>query len=723
MKFTNWQQGTPTYIQTSIPQTVQSAQAIQVQPMKFINWQQWTPDYIQTAIPQALQEAQAAIDALCSLDTETLSYTTLIEGLENALECINFPWRLVDHLQKVMDSPELRAIVKPLMIDVSTFQTSVFLNRDLWNQIQTYNQSAEGSALVGVQKRMVEELMADFKDSGVNLESDQRPLLESIEKELIEKTCTYANHVLDATNTWELVIEDASELQGLPEAYIQAAQEAAITKGYGSKSEPRWLFTLREPSMIPFLQYVDSESLRKKMWEAVTAVGSKDPYDNTQLLLDILKLRKQKATLLGYKSFGDLILKRRMVGNPHTALSFVGDLQTHISDKFKNEELALRNYKAKKTQSPVSLLAPWDIAYYQEHYKKELYNLDKEALRPYFALPNVLKGMFDIIHTVFQIEIRERPTHTEVTQTTPKNSVSVWHPDVCFYEVWDKPTGALIGGFYSDLFPRASKTGGAWMGEIASVSYTKDLDLKNQEGLVALMCGNFNAPTKDQPSLLTHAEVETLFHEMGHVLHHMLSEVPVKYLSGTHVAWDFVELPSQIMENWCWQPESLQLFAKHYETQELLSENSIKAMQAARNHLVAHATMRQLSLSKLDLSLHTTDVDLNSETLDTYIRDQLEGYLSELSIQPISIVRRFNHLFSDPIGYAAAYYSYKWAEVLEADAFSRFQKEGILSSKVGLELRERILSKGNTVPAHELFKSFMGREPDAHALLEREDLL
>jgi oligopeptidase A len=556
----------------------------------------------------------------------------------------------------------------------------------------------------------VEETCADFIQSGADLPNDKKNRIAEIQSRLSEATQKYSENVLDSTNAWELIVDDKSRLAGLPSSAVAAAAEDAKAKGHDGK----WLFTLQQPSMMPVMQHAENASLRKDVWEASCTVGYGGEYDNTNLIWEILKLRQEKAELLGFANFADLTLERRMAGSGTTAQNFTSDLHNKIVDQFNNDSHELQAWKADQTSGDAVPLEPWEISYWAEKRRKAEYDFDDEELRPYFPLKSVMDGMFGIVSKIFGVRIEEKDT------TENGGDVQTWHPECRFYDLFDSTTDEMLGSFYADWHPRQSKRGGAWMN---SFETGMPADGKTpREPHLGLMVGNMTKPIGDKPALMTHYEVETIFHEFGHLLHHLLGNVTVKSLSGTNVPWDFVELPSQIMENFCWDRESLDLFACHHETGELIPEELYEKMIAARNYMSATAYMRQLAHGKLDLDLHIEPAKYINRDLDECDREILEGYKTPLASEGSSMARRFNHLFSSPTGYAAGYYSYMWAEVLDADAFTRFQKEGILNAETGADFREHILSKGNSAPPDELYRNFMGRDPELGALLVRAGL-
>lgn len=683
-----------------------------------IRWSTLVPTAIEADIHAALDQARQSISRIKSQDLASLSYESTFLALEAATEPLNRGWGRLNHLDSVSDNAAQREGLNKMLLPVSEFYSSICLDSELWAILKQAAAKPEFQNLDAISKRFIEETIADFQQSGADLPPDKKRRVSEIESELSQLTKTYSEHVLDSTNAWELVITDRTRLAGLPDSALAAAAASARAKGLGSDAAPAWRFTLHQPSLLPVFQYAHDDSLRREVWEASVRVGGADPYDNTNLVWKILSLRHEKAAILGHAHFSDLTLQRRMAKNGRTAEGFIDNLHTRVMPFFRKEYEGLKQYKAAKTGQAADDLQPWEVAYWGERQRQENYDLDDEALRPYFPLESVMAGMFEITSRIFGITIEEKPTvfiAPDRPSDTAPAAVEVWHPEVKFYDILDADSGAHLGSFYTDWHPRETKRSGAWMNSLHTGAAG--------EPHLGLMAGNMTAPVDGKPALLTHSEVETVFHEFGHLLHGMLSEVPVKSLAGTNVPWDFVELPSQIMENFCWDRQSLDLFARHYQTGATIPDDLFAKMIAAKNYLSGTAFLRQLSFAKLDLTLHLHPGKWDNRDLDEADREILADYRAPLKTPTPSMLRRFTHLFASPTGYAAGYYSYKWAEVLDADAFTRFQHEGILNSQTGRDFRTHILSKGNSAPADELYRAFMGRDPELAPLLVRSGLV
>lgn len=691
-----------------------------------IRWSRLQPARVEADITQALQRARDRIDAVASLAEADLTFDRVLLGLESATRELNLAWGFVCHLDSVCNSPDLRKVHNAMLPQVTDFYTQVSLDPRLWRVLKTYAATAEALALTGVRQRFLNETLADFRESGADLPDDRKKRLEALNAELALTTQKYAENVLDSTNAWEKVVTDPALLAGLPESARSSAAQSAQKKGVGSEAAPAWRFTLHQPSMVPVLQYAERDEFRREVWQASVNVGRTGSHDNGTLVWEILDLRQEKARLLGFPNFADLTTHRRMAASGAAALRFVEDMHDRVRDQFLREVAQLEQYRARHEGGPQRHLKPWELSYWSEKQRKALYDFDPELLRPYLPMTGVIKGMFGLAEKLFGIQVRERGTvfvdpatgARDVRGPAGAEPVEVWHPEVQYYEVFD---GARhVGSFYCDWYPRESKRGGAWMNFFHTGGPRPDGTWRPHLGL---MCGNMSPPIGGKPALLTHDEVTTVFHEFGHLLHHLLCEVEIESLSGTRVAWDFVELPSQLLENWCWERESLDLFARHYETGAAVPEDLLARLLRARQYRAASAMMQQLAFGKLDLDLHICLDQVRGMDLDEHWRSRLADYLTPVEEPGPAMTRRFTHLFGDSTGYAAGYYSYKWAEVLEADVFTAFLREGVLNGQTGRRFRDTLLSRGNSKPAVELFRAFMGRDPDLNALLVREGLL
>jgi oligopeptidase A len=670
-----------------------------------IRWSALAPDLVAPGIEAALTGAQQAIDEIAGRDLGTLTFENTFLALERATEDLNVAWGKVAHLQSVADAPALREAHNAMLPKVAAFQASIPLNAALWLRLKTFAESPAARELTGVCRRFLEETVREFKQAGADLPPEKRARLEVLQGELAQLTQKYSENVLDATNGWQLVVDDERRLAGLPDHAKAAARRSAESKGV-----PGWRFTLHMPSQEPFMTYLEDEALRREMWTAAAQVGASAPHDNTPLIRQILTLRAEKASLLGFPNFADLVLERRMAKSGGRALAFIEDLQNRAQTAFAQEARELEQFKAEQTGRPIARLAPWELAYWSEKLRRSRYDFDEELLRPYFPMERVVAGMFELVRRIFGLRVMPRA----------KGHVETWHDEVTYYDLLDEANRHL-GSFYADWHPREAKRGGAWMNYLITGGPTTGGARAPHLGLI---CGNLTPPAADRPALLTHREVQTIFHEFGHLLHHLLGEVEIKSLNGVNVVWDFVELPSQIMENWCWERESLDLFARHFETNAPIPGAMFEKMIAARNFRAASATMRQVAFAKMDLLLHMRTAEFaHAADIEPLARAAVADCLVPTEPPAPTIVKRFTHIFADPVGYAAGYYSYKWAEVLDADAFTRFKREGIFNPTVGREFVDRVLSRGNSADPAELYRAFMGREPDLNALLQRSGLL
>lgn len=615
-----------------------------------------------------------------------------------ATEDLDWAITIVRHLEGVVTTPELRAVVNIVQPKVSAFYSSISLNDGLYRALKDYAAGEEGRKLTGVHKRYVEKTLESFQRAGAELAPLGKARLAAIDVELSRLTMKFAENVLDATNDFELIVTDENQLAGLPPSAIAAARQSAQ-----AKSVSGWRFTLQAPSFTAVTSYLADRQIREKIVRAFYSRASSGDRDNRRIIASILELRREKATLLGFRNFADLVIFDRMAKTGDTALGFITKLLSRTRPFVNKENADLEAFRTKLTQGAEGPMQLWDVPYFAEKLRLEQLDFDEEELRPYFPLPQVLQGMFQICGKLFGIKV----TRTE--------NVPLWHPEVECYAIHDQASGELLGSFYADLFPRETKRGGAWMdafatGRPSGAGWTPHL---------GLICGNMTPPLDGKPALLTHRDVETLFHEFGHLLHHCLTRVEVRGLAGTNVAWDFVELPSQILENWCTEESALDIFARHYETGERLPTALLTKLQDSKKFRAASVMMRQICFATVDLSLHMQfDPAVDGDAV-SYSKKLLQNYIPVPLPADHAMIASFTHLFSSPVGYGAGYYSYKWAEVLDADAFSRFRQEGVLNPTTGLDFRHQILAKGNSEDPINLYQGFMGRQPDPEAMLVR----
>jgi oligopeptidase A len=640
--------------------------------------------HVEPAADELLADAARRLD-------QTIASERPLHALDVMTEKLDYAINVVRHLEGVATTPPLRAAYNAVQPKVSAFYSSLPLNEGLWKAIQRYSATEEARALNGTMRRYLTKTIDSFKRHGAELDPAGKARLKEIDVALSELTTKFGEHVLDSTNAWELVLTEESKLAGLPPSSVAAARAAAEGKGLTG-----WRFTLQAPSYIAVMTYLDDAAIREQTWRAQNTRATSGDHDNRPLISKILALRKEKASLLGFHDFSDFVLDDRMAHKGERALAFLDDLRQKTERRFREENRELVAFAGHELQS-------WDISYWAEKQRAALYDFDEEALRPYFPLGRVVDGMFNFFGRIFGIGIIE------------EKGVPAWDPEVRCYAIQDRATETHLGSFYADWYPRENKRGGAWMDSLITG------DPAHGKPHLGLICGNLTPPLDGRPALLTHREVETIFHEFGHLLHHLLSRVEVRSLAGTNVAWDFVELPSQIMENWCWEREPLDLFARHWETGATIPEDLYRKMKRARTFRAANAQMRQLGFGFVDLALHR-QWEGKGDAI-AYAREILSMFTPVPLPDDYAMIAGFTHLFASPVGYAAGYYSYKWAEVLEADAFTRFREEGVFSESTGLDFREKILSRGDSEDPAELYRSFMGRDPDPNALLERAGLL
>lgn len=654
-----------------------------------------TEDFL-PAFKEAINIAKAEINVIIN--------NSEIPTFKNTIEALSFSGDKLDRISSIffnLHSAETNDTIQEIAVEISPllseFSNDVRLNEKLFARVKSVYEQKEKLNLTPEQTTLLDKNYKNFARNGANLTEDKKNELREIDKELSKLSLQFGENVLAETHTFQLHITDEKDLEGLPEGAIEAASELAK-----NQQKEGWIFTLDYPSYIPFVTYAANRELRKKMAIAFGAKGfQNNELDNQKIVLKIAKLRYERAVILGYKSHAHFVLEERMAENPEKVKAFLNDLLVKAKPAAKKEFKQLTDFAEKL--DGIQQLEKWDGAYYSEKLKQELFNLDDEMLKPYFQLEKVLNGAFIVAQKLYGL------TFTEVSD------IDKYHEDVKTYEVKDE-NGNLVSVFYTDFFPRKGKRNGAWMTSFKS-QYNKEG--KNERPHISIVC-NFTKPTATKPSLLTFNEVTTLFHEFGHALHGMLANTIYPSLSGTNVYWDFVELPSQVLENWCYESETLALFAQHYQTGETIPIEYINKIKESSNFQEGMATMRQLSFGLLDMGWHNQNPS-DIKDIKSFEKEQFASTQIYPDIKENAMSTAFSHIFQG--GYSSGYYSYKWAEVLDADTFEYFKEKGIFDRETATKFKDHVLSKGGTEHPMILYKRFRGQEPKSEALLKRAGLL
>ncbi|GGD54986.1 M3 family metallopeptidase [Muriicola marianensis] len=653
-------------------------------------------EHFKPAFEKALEAARLEIDEITGSE-ETPTFENTVEALEFAGAHLDRLSSLFFNLNSAETSEEIQALAQEISPLLTEFSNDIALNEALFKRVEQVYEGMDQLDLNAEQQMLLEKKYKYFSRNGAHLSSDKKSRLRDIDKELARLKLTFGEHVLAETNRYEMHLTKEEEVEGLPEDALETAAQLAASKG-----KEGWIITLDYPSYIPFMTYAKNRKLRKRLSIAFGSKGfHKDELDNQELVLRIAALRHERARLLGYDSHAHFVLEERMAETPTRVMEFLEEL------KDKAKPAALREFEMLQSfareEDEIDQLQKWDGSYYTEKLKQKLFDLDDEKLKPYFKLENVIAGVFRIAGELYGLSFEE------------VKDIDTYHEDVKTYRVKDEQ-GDLVSVFYADFHPRPGKRGGAWM---TSYKPQYKREGRNERPHISIVC-NFTKPTKSKPSLLTFNEVTTLFHEFGHALHGMLANTTYPSLSGTSVYWDFVELPSQIMENWCFEKEALEYFAHHFETGELLPMEMIKRIKESSNFMEGMATLRQLSFGFLDMAWHAHDPsgieEVKAFEIEAFADTQLYSDTPETCMSTA-----FSHIFQG--GYSAGYYSYKWAEVLDADAFAYFKEQGIFNREIAKKFKDCILSKGGTTKPMDLYKAFRGSEPSLDPLLERAGLL
>lgn len=663
----------------------------QAPPFSTIKEEHYLPA-IKAAIDAAKKNVQTIKE--CS---DPANFENVIVTLETASEHLGTVSSIFYNQLSAAGTDALESLAEEIGPITANFSSDVALDEALFARVKAVHDNKENLDLNTEQHTLLDDTYIGFVRGGALLDDDKKSRLRELSEEMSTLGPVFMNNAKKSAEAFELIIEDKKDLSGLPDTAIASGKQAADDKDYADK----WLFTLDYPSFGPFLTYADNRELREKIWRAFSNRAFQDEFDNCDNVLTIVRLRDERAKLLGYKNHADYVLERRMAKSPKTVLAFLDKLAKAYKPAAEQDLAALKTFATEEGFSEE--LKPWDVGYYSEKMKQKLFDYSSEELRPYFQLEKVLGGVFTHFNKLFDLEFKAA------------TNIPTWHDDVTVYEVSDKENGKFIGLLYADFYPRSGKKSGAW-----KTSY-RDQGLyqgKIQEPIVAIVC-NFTKPTKDTPSLLSFGEVTTLFHEMGHAIHALLSNVTYSSHAGTSVLWDFVELPSQVQENWAYKKETLDLFAEHYETGEKIPAELIEKVNKAKNFMVGMGGLRQISLGLMDMRWHTANPDDITDVAAFEIEATKDTTLFPKLAGPAST--SFSHIFAG--GYAAGYYSYKWAEVLDADTFELFEEKGLYDKQTANHYKETILSKGGSEHPEILYRNFRGRDADPDSLLRREGLL
>ena len=660
------------------------------------------PAHVEPAIDQLLAEARLTItNSLQSGGPYT--WHNLIEPIEEAEDRLNKAWSPVSHMNSVVNSDAMRDAYNACLSKLSEYATEVGQNRTLYEAYHDIHDSTEFSQLDRAQQKIINNALRDFHLSGVDLPADKQARYKAISQQLSKLASQYEEHLLDATNAWHKHITHSDDLAGLPESALAQAKQAAEAEG-----KDGWLINLQLPSYLAIMTYADNRDLRYEHYLAFsTRASDQGPHagqwDNSEVMEQILALRHEKAQLLGYNNYAEYSLATKMAKTTDDVVQFLEDLADKSWRQARRDLAELKAFAA--TEHGLHDLQAWDIGYYSEKMRQHFYQLSQEDVKSYFPANRVIPGLFSIVEKLYGLQISEIKTF------------DTWHPDVRFYQILDK-SSQLRGRFYLDLYARGKKRGGAWMDDCVC----RKLSATGLQTPVAYLTCNFTPPTGSDPALLTHDEVQTLFHEFGHGLHHMLTQIDHLGVSGINgVEWDAVELPSQFMENWCWEKEALNLISAHYQTGEVLPDALFEKMLAAKNFQAGMLMVRQLEFSLFDFKIHQH----YDPTKGGRIYQTLQQVRDQVAVVKVPEFNRFAHSFSHIFagGYAAGYYSYKWAEVLSADAFSLFEEKGIFDPATGESFLHNILEQGGSDNAMNLFQNFRGREPNIDALLRHNGIV
>ena len=660
------------------------------------------PEHVRPALDQLLAELRERREQLFAGVSE-FTWDSFVQPMEDMDEMLHRMWSPVSHLNAVMNNETLRAAYNECLPLLSEYGTELAQDERVYSAYRQVAERADFAALSAAQQKIVNNALRDFRLAGAELSDADKDKFKKNQTRLAELTSKFSENVLDATNAWDMVLTDEQQLSGLPDFAINMARQSAEQAGKSG-----WRFTLDGPSYISFMSYAEDESLRRQMYEAYLCRASDQgpdagKWDNSPIIVEILRLKRRQAELLGYKNHAEVSMVSKMAGSVDQVMKFLDELALRSVEPARQEFASLKEFSKKNFSADV--INAWDVPYYSEKQRIALHNISQEEVRPYFPEYKVLEGLFEILHRLYGLSVHEL------------HEVATWHPDVRVFNIVTSDE-QVRGQFYLDLYARPHKRGGAWMDDC--ISRKRNPDGSVQVPVAYLVC-NFAPPVDGKPALFTHNEVTTLFHEFGHGLHHMLTQIDYVGVSGINgVPWDAVELPSQFMENWCWEREALDLISSHFETGEPIPDSLYKRMLAAKNFQSAMQMVRQIEFAMFDMRLHS-DFDPFAEKPVQQLLEEVRDKVAVMAPPPfIRFQNGFTHIFGG--GYAAGYYSYKWSEVLSADAFSKFEENGVFDRDTGLQFLQNILEQGGSEEPAAMFRNFRGREPSIDALLRHSGL-
>ena len=718
--------GVPQLFAQQAPTAVQEVQqAIRSGEHPFFNkgmypeWSKLTPEQARTDSAAAMVMARHRLEAISNIKPEEATFENTFLALSHAQDELEKVQNRIYHLKTVADSDGLRQVQEELMPLWNELGAEVLANEKLWAVLRSAAAQPWVKELSPAKQRYVQQVIQNFHDQGADLSPEQKERKKEIEDEMSMLELEFGKNVQDSTEAWELIITDPAALAGMSADWMDKAREDARKRVHGDDAAPAWRISLRSTSAYEVLRHCTVEATRKACWEGTRTIGT-GQYDNAPIVARIMELRRELAELLGFKTFADLTTHRRMVGSGENALAFVDGMMQKVKPAFDAECAQVLDFVEKRTGRVTTALNPWDRSFYLREMAEEMYNFDADSIRPYLESKRLVDGMFDIFANLYGISFTELPTQCLKPGESPDAiAIETWHPSVKAFAVTDDRTGQHLGTFYMDLFPRSMKREGAW---VMPLGYGKSGENgRHRAPHLAALVGNMTPASADGPALFSHRDAVVLFHEFGHMMHVMLSNTELEAHAGTGVAWDFVELPSQICENWAWEPEGIASFGYHYQHGNLMPDALAAKLKASRFFMPATSNMGQLCIAKLDLEMHMHyDEKFKGKNLEAATRELLNDWQIAYTVPGNSIMRTLRHCITG--GYSAGYYSYKWAEVLAADAYTRFRNEGVMNRKTGSDFRNEILSKGDSQSAAEIYRNFMGRDPNPDALLQVQGL-